>query len=497
MENSNDKPIISVIITTYNRYARLKKAIRSVLNQTFKDYEIIIVDDASTDKTAAVVENITRAHSQTEIKYIRRESNWGCHSRPKNDGILAARGQYVAYLDDDNLWYKDHLQALYKEITREPKVDMVYGDRRLIQEGLGGLIKKQLPDPITVDWHPGILAQLNYIDTSDVLMTRESVMAVGGWDEGLKKFADWNLWVRFAKAGYKARRVPLMLSEYHVHPGMAQQRHQSLVGPDGEPLPTFDPTQCKIWPDKTALGPRPPKKVAVITVSWNRLEYLQRTIDTLHKTAGYEFNHFIVDNGSEDGTKMFLSDHAIVDGFGYVLLEKNHGVPYAYNYVLNSLARGDLQGGGLLEYDLVVLTDNDCEFITQGWLKTIVDLYERESKLIVSPYVEGLSDNPGGGLRTRNFFIGPHYLGATKLMGNICQAIPTKFFHEFRFDVNTFKHGTQSIQMAGEAARQGYMLVYLEDVKVEHMDTTAGQKNKDPEYISLSQQMKREKYEKA
>lgn len=484
-KDKKEKPIISVIITTYNRYARLKKAIQSVLEQTYQDYEIIIVDDASTDKTEDIVKDIISKNPQVIIKYIKRETNWGCHSRPKNDGIKAAESKYIAYLDDDNIWYKDHLQALYKDITdtNKPPVDMVYGDRRVIEEGLGGLIHKQMADPVAFDWHPILLRDLNFIDTGDVLMTRESVMAVGGWDEGLKKFADWNLWVRFAKAGYSARRTRLILSEYRIHSGMAQKRHQSLVGPNGEPLPTFDATKVYIWPDKTLFGLRPNKKVAIITITWNRLEYLRRTIKSMRKTAGYEFDHYIVDNGSDREQR----SNELLEKDKYFYLDKNYGVPYAYNYALNHI---DLD-----KYDLIILTDNDCEFISQGWLKEIVDLYQRETKIIVSPYVEGLSDNPGGGSRAGHFYVGEHYLGATQHMGNICQVIPIKFFNDkWRFDVHTFKHGTQSHQVAREAARKGYMLAYLEDIKVEHMDTTQGQRNKDPEYIKLSGKMKTEKY---
>ena len=183
------EPKISVICTTFNRWHRLKKAIKSVQDQTFEDWELIVVDDASTDKTPKVVEKLMKKDSR--IRYIRRKENWGCHSRPKNDGILVSRADLIAYIDDDNIWLKDHLQALYNVLRNRPDLQMVYGDRWLIDES--GRLPKDIA--FASDWHPAILQVKNYIDTGDVLMRKEVLYKLGGWEEKIKKFADWNLWV--------------------------------------------------------------------------------------------------------------------------------------------------------------------------------------------------------------------------------------------------------------------------------------------------------------
>ena len=493
MEN---KPLISVVITTFNRADRLKRAIESVLDQSFEDWELIIVEDCSTDKTKQVVDKFQK--KDPRIKCIHRTENWGNHTKPKNEGSLAAQAALVAYLDDDNVYLKDHLQILYHAIKDRSDLGMVYGDRRIIDEN-----KKIKPQTgIALDWHPGALQVRNYIDTGDVLIRKSVLEELGGWDEELKKFADWNLWVRFAKAGYQAERIPIVISEYHMHIGMAQLRHRSMVSPDGQVLPTFSPDGCKVYPDKTSYPPRKKLRVAVLTISWHRLDFLKETMASMRETAGYVFEHYLVLNEAtpeeiEWSNEVYIS---LLNGSSKVLsFEDNRGCPVAYNAGLNEIAKN---GKVSDNYDIIVLTDNDVKFKSQNWLADIVDLFERTTKLVVSPYVEGLRDNPGGAPRQgleeagipKQGFIAKHRLGFVRHMGNIVQAFPAKFFDNWRFQEETFKHGTQSFQVAGASYSRGFVLAYLEDVYVEHYLTTVGQEKLIPDYFQNLIKAKQEKY---
>src|SRR5215510_16389067 len=108
-------PAVSVIIPTYNRAEFLRLAITSVLNQTFQDFEIIVVDDASEDHTHEVVSDF----SDKRIKYIRHEANKRV-SAARNTGVLSASGDYIAFLDDDDEWLPRTLQmqvALLEDST--------------------------------------------------------------------------------------------------------------------------------------------------------------------------------------------------------------------------------------------------------------------------------------------------------------------------------------------------------------------------------------------
>jgi len=99
------EPLVSVVITTYNRAGLLRQAIESVLNQTYNNTEIIVVDDGSTDDT----EQVVKSFNSPKIQYIWTE-NWGGPARPRNIGIREARGEYIAFCDDDDVWFANKLE---------------------------------------------------------------------------------------------------------------------------------------------------------------------------------------------------------------------------------------------------------------------------------------------------------------------------------------------------------------------------------------------------
>ena len=210
--------MISVITSTYNRSKSLLKAIKSVQKQTFEDWELIIVDDFSQDDTEQVVKSI----KDDRIKYIRLGKNVGNDTCPKNKGILASKGEYIAFLDDDNTWRPDHLQALFNIIERED-VDGVYGDRYLHStDGTSGI-------GIHAEFDPMLIMAKNYIDTSDILLKRDVLFDLGGFDESFKKYIDWNLWVRLVKANKRLKRVPLILTDYYLREDSKSHRDEDTT----------------------------------------------------------------------------------------------------------------------------------------------------------------------------------------------------------------------------------------------------------------------------
>ena len=273
-------PRISVILTTYNRSAWLKKAIDSVLNQTFPDFELIIVDDCSTDDTSKVVESYT----DSRVRYFRLEKNWGNDTQPKNIGAKESKSEYLAYLDDDNAFRPDHLAVLVKELDANPELDMVYGDRWVIDE------EKRVPDKIghTYNFSPLVLLQKNYIDTSDVLIRKSALFDVGGWDERYRKYVDWNLWVRMVKAGKLFKRIPLIITDYYLHKSMKSAtvyergEKDTPSNPLGS-LPVYKPEwdaydlEIELPYLKEVKEPR----VAIYTITYNRLGYTKKSFASL------------------------------------------------------------------------------------------------------------------------------------------------------------------------------------------------------------------------
>ena len=201
-------PIISCIITTFNRPQYLQRAVDSVLKQTFKDFEVIIVDDHSD-----ILPPLSLPDGEDRVIPIRLPWNTGYQVRPKNIGIMCARGRYISYLDDDNVYLPNHLEVLYEAI-KDNKSDVVYGDR-VYKSTIPN--EKRFMGKMSFDYDLSRINKGNYIDTSDIMHTIQAINDIGFWDIFWERKADWLLMTRFGKAGKKIIHVPQILTEYYWH----------------------------------------------------------------------------------------------------------------------------------------------------------------------------------------------------------------------------------------------------------------------------------------
>jgi glycosyltransferase involved in cell wall biosynthesis len=113
-KKENSEPLISVIVTTYNRSDLVGETINSILNQTYWNIELIVVDDGSTDNT----EDIINSFQDKRIIYL-KTANWGAPAGPRNIGIKKAKGEYIAFCDDDDLWYINKLEIQLKVLIND------------------------------------------------------------------------------------------------------------------------------------------------------------------------------------------------------------------------------------------------------------------------------------------------------------------------------------------------------------------------------------------
>lgn len=481
-------PKISIVTSTFNRSDRLLKAIESVQKQTFQDYEHIIVDDCSTDDT----EKKVKALKDPKIVYIKLPENWGNDTRPKNTGIKAAKGEYVAMLDDDNQYRPDHLAVLLSEIEKS-SVDIVYADRWLVDEndpsknGVG----------ISSEFSLALLLQRNYIDTSDILIRKEVLFKVGGFDERYRKYVDWNLWVRLAKYGCSFKHIPIIITEYHLHDSMKSKTVKDRLpgGVTSVPLgaatpinPEWKPVDLEI--ELPFLGQVREPKVAIFSLTYDRLELTKACFKSLYEMAGYNFDHFIVDNGSKDGTKDYLNELTPSGSCKKVSVihnSDNKGISIASNQALDAIKEAD--------YDIVVKYDNDCLSLSQGWLAKMVEIWKSYHKLALSCYVQGLKDNPGGAPRFDRGLIRGELIGATKHLGGICHFVDARAYQGWNWDEDSFLHGLQDTEMSQHLLKEGYEMGYLENFYVEHIYGTEGQHLRYPDYFSRRILEKQTKYE--
>lgn len=464
--------MISVIISTYNRPERLRKAIESVKAQTFKDWELIIIHDGFVPPLI---------DSNKKIKFFSIE-HFGNDTKPKNTGISVSAGEYIALLDDDNIFRPDHLQSLYNAI-KDTDLDMVYGDRWIVDE------TKRIPDQIgiTSEFNPSMLFIRNYIDTSDVLIRRDSLFKVGGFDERYKKYVDWNLWLRMVKAGMKFKRVPLLLTDYHLHDDMKSVKVQTEGDQKtGTNKPEWDPYNCEV--ELNCLGEKQKPRVAIFSLTYDRLEYTKKCFESLNKTAGYEFDHYVIDNGSKDGTyEWLLQQHGLGKIHRYIANIENNGISVASNQALKIIGN---------DYDIIIKVDNDCLFLTKGWLAKMVEIWQSNHMIALSCYVQGLRDNPGGAPRIGYGQIKGEMLGMTQHLGGICVFADATAYKDFKWDDTSFLHGFQDIEFSQHLLNKGFQMAYLENFFLEHVDGTEGQENKYPEYFKRRKEEKQTRYAK-
>lgn len=191
----DQNPRVSVVIPTYNRAHLIHRAIKSVLDQTYKDLEIIIVDDGSKDNTEDIVKNF----KNNKIRYIKHKKNKGA-SAARNTGVKASRGEYIAFQDSDDEWFPDKLEKQIKAFnTSSPGVGVVYSGFYKVE----GDKKIYVPNDDRFTYKEGNihgeLLKGNFVGTPAVLIKKECFEKVKYFDEYIPALEDWELWIEISK----------------------------------------------------------------------------------------------------------------------------------------------------------------------------------------------------------------------------------------------------------------------------------------------------------
>ncbi len=193
-------PTVSIVIPTYNRAHLVGRSVKSVLNQNYQDFEIIIVDDGSSDNTEDVIEKFQEQDDR--IKYIRHKTNRG-GAVARNTGIQAAKGKYIAFQDSDDTWEPEKLEKQMRVFEHAlAEVGVVYTDMWRRREGK----RKYIPSP-EIKPEEGIvykqaLIRVLGIGIGTAMIKRECFNRVGMFDESLHRFIDLELFVRLSKYYY-------------------------------------------------------------------------------------------------------------------------------------------------------------------------------------------------------------------------------------------------------------------------------------------------------
>jgi glycosyltransferase involved in cell wall biosynthesis len=199
------RPKVSVIIPTHNRSAFLRSAIISVLNQTFQDFEIIIIDDASKDDTRKVITSFNEAR----IRGIHNQASKGA-AGSRNIGVTNAQGEYIAFLDDDDEWLPAKLERQARLLDDSPPEVGGICTGRLVVEKASGRVW-----PVENHEHCD-LSKRNFITTSSLLLRRRCFDECGLFDDEMPTGSDYDMWIRISKR-FSFKIIGDNLVTYHVH----------------------------------------------------------------------------------------------------------------------------------------------------------------------------------------------------------------------------------------------------------------------------------------
>lgn len=293
-------PAVSVIIPCYNQAAYLKEAVESVKRQTFKDWEIIIINDGSPDNTEEVAKEIIAESKDHDIKLLNIRNQGLAMAR--NAGIEIARGAYILCLDSDDRLTAPYMQATYDLLEAESGIGIAYTDLQQFGEGsdfiqAAEFDAKQLP----------VGNQLNYCS----LYRREIWEYVGGYNPNLTYgYEDWDFWVGCVEQGYTAKRIPGALFEYRIKKDsmftLASQHDSELRARIVVNHPRLYTNDCEIEARSILASdsvkreiPNAPK-ITVIIPTFRRPFRLMDALSSLANQQNQDFEAVVVDDGGVD-----------------------------------------------------------------------------------------------------------------------------------------------------------------------------------------------------
>lgn len=220
--NQTSAPTVSVVIPAYNAAAFIEKTLDSVRAQTYRDFEVIVVDDGSSDGTQEVVEQYLRRNGMAG-RCIRQENKKIAGAR--NTGMTAARGSYIALLDHDDLWYPEKLRAVLDEFACHPEADLICHEERIVQNG--NVLRTTHRTRSTPPTYEHLLFCGNPLSPSASVFRTDKALSIGGFRESadFNTAEDYDFWMRLSKIA-RFHFIDEVLGEYQVVDRAASRRIQ-------------------------------------------------------------------------------------------------------------------------------------------------------------------------------------------------------------------------------------------------------------------------------
>lgn len=216
-------PFFTALIPAHDAGMTIASAIRSVLAQGIEDLEIVVVNDGSTDDTAAVV----RGFTDERIVLIDQAAS-GSPAGARNAGLSAAHGEFIAFLDADDVWYPEKLALVRAELDADPSLDAVAHDVRLVGPSGGSGLRVYRLDSRSL--YEQLLYRGNFLTTSAMTVRTSRLREAGGFTEvpGRPVAEDFDMWLRLAEMGMRMSIIPRTLGSYTVTGGISDDHALAL-----------------------------------------------------------------------------------------------------------------------------------------------------------------------------------------------------------------------------------------------------------------------------
>lgn len=213
----NNSPEVSVIVPCFNCESTVKESVGSIFNQTFTNFEIVLIDDGSRDSTLDVIKGIQQQHPE-KVRVI-QQKNQGV-SVARNRGIAESKGQYITFLDSDDLYAPNKLDAQILEI-KQSQVDAIFATIERFEDSPTGRLffNPTKPPKCSTDSYALAVLEMDlfsYANFSTGLF-KKSVFKNLKWNADRKTGEDWELWIQFAAEGFKAKNIDVTTNFYRKH----------------------------------------------------------------------------------------------------------------------------------------------------------------------------------------------------------------------------------------------------------------------------------------
>ena len=252
----HSSPLVSVVIPTYNHAHFLVTALQSVIDQTYSNWEAIVVDNHSTDNTDTVVQSFNNPRIS-----LLKIHNDGVIAASRNMGIKNAKGEWIAFLDSDDLWYPEKLQIVMDQVKATPSIDIFTTDEMLVNE-LTGEKSALHYGPSSPNFYKQLLVTGNCLSPSATLVRREFLTSVDILFREKKEFItaeDYDFWLLLARADAKFKFIRSIQGEYRIHANNHSgkiERHEQSIGEVIKDhvfkLQAFQPDKERLWRDINA-----------------------------------------------------------------------------------------------------------------------------------------------------------------------------------------------------------------------------------------------------